>query len=80
MSHVVITAKFCKACDLCISVCPKDCLEHSDTLNDYGVYPVRLRDGATCTGCSLCAMMCPDTAIEVFRSESTKPAAKELKT
>jgi 2-oxoglutarate ferredoxin oxidoreductase subunit delta len=75
MSRIEIAAELCKACELCIAVCPKNCIEQSDTLNRYGVYPTRMRDGAECTGCTLCATMCPDTAIEVYRTVVEKPTA-----
>jgi 2-oxoglutarate ferredoxin oxidoreductase subunit delta len=73
MSRIEIAAELCKACELCISVCPKDCITRSDTLNRYGVYPMQMRDDAECTACTLCATMCPDTAIEVFRTIVEKP-------
>ena len=73
MSRIEIAAELCKACELCISVCPKNCIEQSDTLNRYGVYPMRMRDLAECTGCTLCATMCPDAAIEVYRTVVEKP-------
>ena len=55
MSYVVVAAELCKDCGLCVSVCPKDCLEHCQALNRYGVYPMRMREGAECTGCTMCA-------------------------
>jgi 2-oxoglutarate ferredoxin oxidoreductase subunit delta len=73
MSRIEIAAEMCKACELCISVCPKNCIVQSDTLNRYGVYPMRMREGAECTGCTQCAMICPDTAIEVYRTVAEKP-------
>ncbi len=73
MSRIEISAEMCKACELCIAVCPKDCITHSDTLNRYGVYPMRMRDDAPCIGCAQCATMCPDTAIEVYRTVAEKP-------
>ena len=76
MSRIEIAAELCKACELCIAVCPKDCIVHADTLNRYGVYPMRMKDDAECTGCTLCATMCPDTAIEVYRTVIEKPAAE----
>jgi len=78
MSRIEIAAELCKACEVCISVCPKNCIEQSDTLNRYGVYPMRMREGAECIGCALCATMCPDTAIEVYRTVAEKaPAEKQ---
>ena len=65
-----------QVCELCIAVCPKDCLEHAGTLNRYGVYPVRMKKDAACIGCSQCAIMCPDTAIEVYRTVVEEAAAR----
>ena len=80
MSRIEIAAELCKACELCISVCPKDCIEQSDTLNRYGVYPMRMREAAECSGCTLCATMCPDAAIEVYRTVVEKPQNEEVAT
>jgi len=74
MSRIVIAAEYCKACELCISVCPKNCIEPSETLNAYGVYPMRMREGAECIACAQCAVICPDTAIEVYRTDGARPA------
>ena len=54
-----ITAAWCKGCDICVRVCPEDCLR----LNDRGV--VDVADAAACTGCHLCEWLCPDFAIAV---------------
>jgi 2-oxoglutarate ferredoxin oxidoreductase subunit delta len=77
MSRIVIATELCKGCELCMSVCPKNCFEHSDTLNSYGVYPMRLCADAQCVGCSACAVMCPDTAIEVYRTVTPKDTRPE---
>ena len=77
MSYVVVASELCKDCGLCVSVCPKGCLEHCEALNRYGVYPMRMREGAECTGCTMCAVMCPDAAIEVYRSVADKPRQEE---
>jgi 2-oxoglutarate ferredoxin oxidoreductase subunit delta len=80
MSRIEVAAELCKSCELCISVCPKDCIEHAGALNRYGVFPVRMRKDAACIGCSQCAIICPDTAIEVFRTvveESKKEEARQ---
>ncbi len=76
MSRIVVSPEWCKGCELCVSVCPKDCLEHSDALNRYGVYPIRMRAGAECIGCSQCAVMCPDAAIEVYRTAKESNATR----
>ena len=72
MSRIEVAAELCKSCELCMAVCPKDCIEHAGTLNRYGVYPVRMKKAAACIGCSQCAIMCPDAAIEVFRTVSCR--------
>lgn len=50
---------WCKGCDICVRVCPEDCLR----LTDAGI--VRLVETGTCTGCRLCEWLCPDFAISV---------------
>ncbi len=54
-----ITDPWCKACDICVKMCPERCL----VLNRWG--SVSLTDPALCTGCRLCEMLCPDFAIRV---------------
>jgi len=60
---VVVTPHRCKACGLCIEVCPKDVLEFSQDFNTRGVhYPEIVRPG-NCIGCGMCQNICPDLAI-----------------
>ncbi len=80
MSRIEVAAELCKSCELCMAVCPKDCIEHAGTLNRYGVYPVRMRKDAACIGCSQCAIMCPDAAIEVFRTVVEETQKEEART
>lgn len=59
----------CKACELCISVCPKKILELDTGLyNKKGFHPARVRPGkeADCIGCASCATICPDSVISVY--------------
>jgi 2-oxoglutarate ferredoxin oxidoreductase subunit delta len=66
--HVTIDSELCKGCGLCISVCPKNCLEIGDKPNLKGYYPAQPSKNADqCNACTLCAITCPDIAIEVFR-------------
>ena len=74
MSRIEVAAELCKSCELCMAVCPKDCLEHAGTLNRYGV---QMRKDAACIGCSQCAIMCPDAAIEVFRTVAEESRKEE---
>jgi 2-oxoglutarate ferredoxin oxidoreductase subunit delta len=62
-----IAADRCKACELCITVCPQHCLALDDTVvNPLGYHPVRLIDAAACTSCALCARVCPDVIFTVY--------------
>lgn len=55
----------CKACDVCVSVCPAGVLamelEPKSTLGAM----VRVRHPESCTGCGACELSCPDFAIYV---------------
>lgn len=67
---IIIDREKCKGCELCVSVCPKQCIAISSGLNDKGYYPAEFsqgEEGDCCTACTLCALTCPDIAIEVYR-------------
>ncbi len=57
----------CKACRLCISVCPKKVIELDEkNLNKHGFHPAKLsKDG--CISCKACAVICPEAAITVYK-------------
>mgnify|MGYP000853425030 FL=1 len=63
---ITIDKTLCKACELCISVCPEGAIQLSDEINPKGYHPAEFIK-ERCKGCSLCALMCPEVAIEVFR-------------
>jgi 2-oxoglutarate ferredoxin oxidoreductase subunit delta len=50
----------CKGCYLCISVCPKSCLEVGSHLNQRGLNPAVLMRPEDCIACMNCATMCPE--------------------
>jgi len=70
---ITIDRDLCKACYLCISVCPNQLISISKKLNQKGYYPAEFHKGThggenrRCTGCATCATVCPDIAIEVYR-------------
>jgi 2-oxoglutarate ferredoxin oxidoreductase subunit delta len=65
----------CKACRLCISVCPQEILVLSDRLNERGYTPVEVTDMDKCTGCGVCAVICPDVCITVYQEVPVRRAA-----
>jgi 2-oxoglutarate ferredoxin oxidoreductase subunit delta len=69
--RIAIDRDVCKACYLCISVCPNEIISVSDRLNLQGYYPAEIKmekyDEKGCIACAMCAMICPDIAIEVYR-------------
>lgn len=68
MGSIRVNEEKCKACYLCVDVCPKNAIEKSDKLNNRGLYPVRFNEEKGCIGCAICAITCPDIAIDkVFK-------------
>lgn len=66
--RVAVNRKFCKLCELCISLCPvKNLILNSNRVVDQG----------RCVGCRLCEEYCPDLAIEVLREEKKKKKGNE---
>ena len=58
----------CKACELCVSVCPKRCLElDQEAVNVKGYHPIAFVNRDGCIGCANCAIICPDAVITVYR-------------
>ncbi|WP_292460350.1 ferredoxin family protein [Methanothermococcus sp. Ax23] len=62
---IEINENYCKGCDICIFVCPRDVFVKSDKLNKKGVYPPIAENPEKCTNCQLCVLQCPDQAITV---------------
>ena len=63
---ITINQELCKACELCITVCPDEAIGISEGLNGKGYHPAEfVKD--SCRGCGLCAVMCPEVIIEVYR-------------
>jgi 2-oxoglutarate ferredoxin oxidoreductase subunit delta len=70
---VIIRVALCKACGICIGLCPKDVLE----VGPDGVATVGRSDD--CTACRVCELHCPDFAISVMapaRRRSTRAIAE----
>ena len=67
IERVVFREDRCKGCEVCISVCPQDCIVLDNHINKLGYRPATVTDQALCTSCSLCAKACPDAVISVYR-------------
>ena len=60
---IVINKSWCKGCDICVQVCPRDVLEMKDFI-------ARVVDIDQCTGCMMCELLCPDFAIVVEKDSA----------
>ena len=69
MSYITIDKNKCKACYLCVNVCPKKLIKISQDTNSLGNHVVEFDDKENqCLGCAMCATRCPDLAItEVYK-------------
>ena len=67
MPRIEVDANRCKACYLCVSVCPKKCLGKSKTISKKGYFPAVQEHPQDCIGCKMCYVMCPDVAITVLK-------------
>ncbi len=64
MGRIIINKDRCKACYLCVGVCPKKAILKDDKINIRGYYPASFDEDGGCIGCAICARSCPDLAIE----------------
>ena len=74
MPYIDIVVDRCKGCELCVSVCPKKCIElDSNAVNVKGVNPAKYVGG--CIACGSCVLVCPDVCIELYKEEKAKKSA-----
>jgi len=66
---VEVENEVCKACDLCLLACPRDCLKLGENVNSKGYHYVLFEDVENCIGCADCAVVCPDAVLTVFRAK-----------
>ncbi len=72
--QVDLDLTLCKACGICIELCPEKVFDRDKVGNPVVARPEE------CTSCLLCELHCPDFAIEVrrrARKRGAKPAAVE---
>ncbi len=73
---VWVNTSNCKACDICVSVCPSGVLgmvyEKTSTLGAM----ISIDHPESCIGCMECELSCPDFAIYVADRKELKAAGK----
>lgn len=62
----------CKACDLCVSVCPSGTLAMVAAPNSTLGAMISVVNPETCIGCKDCELSCPDFAIYVAEKDEFK--------
>jgi len=67
MPVVKIRQDRCKACGLCVEVCPKKLISLREDLNLSGYHPAEQTDPEQCNACKLCAVVCPDVCISIYK-------------
>jgi 2-oxoglutarate ferredoxin oxidoreductase subunit delta len=58
--QLLIYRNWCKACGICIELCPTDVLAPDDEGKVY------INKADACTSCKICEIHCPDFAINVI--------------
>lgn len=59
----------CTGCEICVSVCPVDCIDKKPGPEFNDVLAVCHIDLPRCIGCKLCAQVCPWDCIEMLEAE-----------
>jgi NAD-dependent dihydropyrimidine dehydrogenase PreA subunit len=65
VARIEINEGWCKGCEICVDVCPRDVLEMKD-------FVAIVKNLEMCTGCMLCEQLCPDFAIVVHPPQKKK--------
>ena len=71
----------CKACNVCVSVCPSGTIAMRYDQNAIQGMMIEVINQSTCIGCRQCELHCPDFAIYVpekgFKFAKLTPESKE---
>jgi len=65
---ILIDDRYCKGCNLCIAVCPKEALLAGTQRTQKG-YLMPAAVPEKCTQCMNCEIICPDFAITVVKED-----------
>ncbi|MBM4148400.1 MAG: 4Fe-4S dicluster domain-containing protein [Lentisphaerae bacterium] len=63
--RVLINSTYCKACELCVAVCPKSVLAVGRSTTSKGIHCAETVAPDSCIGCKACSDICPEAAIEI---------------
>lgn len=79
---VWVDVKRCKACDICVSLCPAGVLAMAPAPNSTLGQMIEVLEPEACIGCKDCELHCPDFAIFVAERSEIKfakltPEAKQ---
>ncbi len=67
---IKINKAWCKGCEICVDVCPRQVLEMQD-------FVAVVKDIDQCTFCQLCELLCPDFAIVVHPPQTKKKIVQD---
>jgi len=66
MKSIIFDEEKCKACELCITACPKKIVALDKAkINKKGYHPAGVKDIDSCTSCAMCAVICPHVVIRI---------------
>jgi 2-oxoglutarate ferredoxin oxidoreductase subunit delta len=71
---VWVNTSNCKACDICVSVCPSGVLSMRYEISSTLGAMIAIEHPEACIGCSECELSCPDFAIFVAERSDLKAA------
>ncbi|PID47348.1 MAG: 2-oxoglutarate:acceptor oxidoreductase [Proteobacteria bacterium] len=69
---VWVDVKRCKACDICVSLCPAGVLAMAQAPNSTLGQMIEVVEPSSCIGCRDCELHCPDFAIYVAERSEIK--------
>lgn len=82
-----INLKYCKGCNVCIYMCPKECFSKGADISERGYFAAVVSAPENCFNhdrtekliCELCVLSCPDQAIS-WKTEPKEEGKDEHQT
>ena len=69
----VINPDSCTGCEVCVAICPVDCISKQPGPELPTLNPTCIIDQPKCIGCFLCEKICPWDAITMVPSQDPPP-------